>query len=246
MSKASVGDRLLSLLVAIARHGAPVPVKVLAKSTGQPLSTVYRNLGALRRWGLVSEIGPDAGYGPGPASIQLAWGFDTTSHLMSVARPELLRIADRTKESVALMAPVAGHAMCLDMVESSQSLRCSYAKGRSLPLVRGASAKALLAFLPEADREAIIATHLDADSAEAARLRKSLATIRRQGYAESEGEIDAGVWGTSAPVFATRGAVAGAISLMAPAFRIERSHDVLIRMIAQAAACVSKRLQSTH
>jgi hypothetical protein len=39
------------------------------------------------------------------------------------------------------MVTINAQVVCLDMLESPPSLRCSFRKGSALPLVRGASAK---------------------------------------------------------------------------------------------------------
>lgn len=246
MENDSVGDRLLRVLVAVARHGTPVSAKELADNAGQPLSTIYRQLALLKRWGLVSELSPDGGYGPGPVSVQLAWGFDATSHLLSLARPEMEKLAAQTEESVALMALVAGETMCLEMIESQQSLRCSILKGRSLPLLRGASAKALLAFLPEPQCETIIGNQLGQSSEAAHQLRAELALVRSQRYAESLGEVDEGVWGVSVPIFSPRGDLMAGLSLMAPAIRAEKRRQSFIRLAVLTGERITERLLAVH
>jgi len=128
------------------------------------------------------------------------------------------------------------------MVESDQSLRCSFSKGRSHPLLRGASAKALLAYLPAAVCEDIVRRQLAHNPHEIEPLQQELLTIRAQGYAVSEGEVDWGVWGVSVPVFYKPGQAAGVITLMAPAVRVQHRHRELISATVDAATAISGRL----
>src|SRR5690606_8209353 len=126
---------------------------------------------------------------PGPMCLQLAWGFDQASFLVQEARPAMEALAAETGESVGLMAVVRDMMMCLDMVESPQRLCCSFSPGSALPLSRGASAKALLAFMPETRRQALVADlpfawHPDQFNA----LADELTAIRLSGYAVSNGE----------------------------------------------------------
>ncbi len=147
-------DRILQVLAVLAQQGRPLTAADLMNQTGLARSTLYRQLARLKSWGFVSEV--DGSYAPGPLSLQLAHGFDLSSSLMRAARPEMEALAHRTNESVALIVAVNGRAACLDMVDSAQSLRCSFERGRSVPLHTGASARCVLAHLPEATRLAVL------------------------------------------------------------------------------------------
>ncbi|MEB0303466.1 helix-turn-helix domain-containing protein, partial [Mucilaginibacter sp. 5C4] len=59
-------ERQLQLLSCIARHGQALSARDLAAQTGQPLSTVYRQLLALKKWGLVQEHQHSGHYEAGP------------------------------------------------------------------------------------------------------------------------------------------------------------------------------------
>ncbi|HTD02721.1 IclR family transcriptional regulator, partial [Undibacterium sp.] len=212
LSTIPVNERVLQVLVHIARQGQPVSAKELAEQTQLPLSTLYRHLIPLKKWGLVQEHAQTGLYEPGPLGVQLAWGFDQHSFLMSEARDEIEHLVAQSGESVGLLVHVRGQVICLDMQESAQALRCSFAKGRANSPLRGASAKALLAFLPIEAQDMLIQQHLHDQPdgppntpAEAqAQLRGTLQQIRQQGYAVSENEVDQGVWGVSAPIFSAR------------------------------------------
>lgn len=236
----ATSERSLLVLSVIARHGKPIAVRTLKELTGLPQSTLYRHLLPLKKWGLVQE--QDNFYAPGPLSVQLAWGFDHTSYLMSNAQPEMQKLARKCGESVGLMVAVNDQVTCLDMVDSEQSLRCSFSKGRSHPLTRGASAKALLAHLPNTISADIVARQLHNNHNDIEQLQAELNAIHTQGYAVSEGEVDWGVWGVSAPVFYKPGQAAGVITLMAPAVRVQTRAQELITATVDAAAAITERL----
>lgn len=239
-------DRVLFVLAVLARHGEPIAVRELCERTGLPRSTLYRQLALLKRWGFVLET--DGYYAPGPISLQLALGFDLTSHLVREAHDDMQALAQQSGESVGLVVAVQDQAVCLEMVESRQSLRCSFEKGRGVPLRAGASAKSLLAFMDEAACRRIVRALADMTDEEAARLMAELAAIREAGYAVSEGEVDDGVWGVSAPVFRRRDSrhreSTGSITLMAPASRRHGREAQLIEMTLAAAQRISTRLQT--
>lgn len=220
-------------------------VKDLLAVTGLAQSTLYRQLAVLRRWGFVAEN--EGHYAPGPISLQLALGFDINSLLVEASREEMRRLSRLTQESVGLIVVVNNQAACLEMVESQHSLRCSFEKGRAVPLRAGASAKSLLAFMADKARAAVLDSMPDNDPAGRAALEAELERIRAQGYAVSDSEVDPGVWGVSAPVFRRKGDAVGSsasITLMAPSTRARGHESRLIDATLRAARAISENLQS--
>lgn len=238
----SVVDRVLNALTAVARAGRPIAAKQIALDIDAPLSTVYRLLASLKKWGLLQEHAGSGLFEPGPIGVQLAWGFDQNSTLVAQSRDEITALVRATGESVGLLVPINDHAVCLAMVESDQPLRCSFARGRAHPLTKGASAKALLAFLPQPRAEALIAASMADDPDAGGRLRTQLDEIRRKRYATSESEVDLGVWGVSAPVVSGAGRLEGTITLMAPLVRITGREAELTQLTRAAADRISHRL----
>ncbi|MEF9898699.1 MAG: IclR family transcriptional regulator [Pseudomonas sp.] len=240
MNYNSPTDRLLQILVALGQANEAVSAKELSLQLGQPLSSTYRHLKTLLRWGLAEDNGHGR-YLPGPACLQLANKFDREALLVSQAMPELKRLAELSRESVALMVPSNGQAICIELIDSPQPLRCCYQKGLAQPLLVGASARVLLAHMAPERSEAILHEHgVDAEGFEL--YRQSFIPIRDQGFAISLGEIDDGIWGVSAPVLDSRNRLYGAISLMAPAFRAQHNSERLTRWTREVALRVGARL----
>lgn len=233
-------DRVLQVLAVLAQQGRSMPAAELMERTGLARSTLYRQLARLKRWGFVLES--DGCYAPGPLSLQLALGFDLASHLVRQARPDMVELAQQSQESVGLIVAVNDQAICLDMVESQHSLRCSFEKGRSVPLRAGASAKCVLAHLPEAARAAVLDSQWGAGTSERDAAQRETDAIRKAGFARTAGEVDPGVWGCSVPLFGASRQSVGAITLMAPIVRASGQEEALIRMAVVAAARISRQL----
>ncbi|MGH8810685.1 MAG: IclR family transcriptional regulator [Advenella sp.] len=238
-------DRALYILSVFAKIERPVTVAELITLTGLPQSTLYRQLTLLKKWGFVFES--QGQYMPGPGCLPLAWGFSQSSFLLQHARRDMLTLSTQTGESVGILVALDAMAVCLDMVESTNSLRCSFVKGRSLPLVRGASAKSLLAFLPAAKQQVIVQEAVQQNlltSTQAEQLATDLHQIQQQGFAVSEGEVDDGVWGVSAPLFQHKRIALGSITLMAPTARALPRSQQLIDATVKAAANISTTLKA--
>lgn len=241
-SAQTASDRLLLVLATLAQSGAALSAAELVQRTGLARSTVYRQLAYLKQWGFAQDSGE--AYAPGPAGLQLGQGFDAVSPLVARTRAEMDWLAHQSGESVGLVVAVNDSVVCLDMIESSQALRCSFQKGRSVQLRRGASAKCLLAHQSRAQRH-LWAQQLPAQADPRDATPAELDAIRAAGYARSSGEVDEGVWGVSAPLFGKRRRLLGALTLMAPAVRIQGREPQLIQMTMVAAARASRALQAT-
>ncbi|HWT18903.1 MAG TPA: helix-turn-helix domain-containing protein, partial [Variovorax sp.] len=124
-------DRALRVLSVLAQGKSAMTAAELAEATGLVKSTLYRQIAVLRRWGFVMES--DGRYSPGPVSVQLASGFDGNSGLVMAARADMRALAQQSHESVALVTLVNDRVVCLEMIDSEQSLRCSFDRGRSVP-----------------------------------------------------------------------------------------------------------------
>ena len=236
----TTADRVLQVLAVLAQQGRALAAAELIEHTGLARSTLYRQLVRLKRWGFVLES--EGYYAPGPLSLQLALGFDLASHLVRQARQGMVDLAQQSHESVGLIVAVNDQAICLDMVDSQHSLRCSFEKGRSVPLRAGASAKCVLAHLPEAARAAVLDAEYGAEMPERQSAQDELDAIRQAGFAVSAGEVDPGVWGCSVPLFGASRKAAGAITLMAPIVRAQGQEQALIRMAVVTAARISRQL----
>ncbi|SAK80358.1 IclR family transcriptional regulator [Caballeronia ptereochthonis] len=244
-SSVTGAERLLLVLTALASHGKAMSVRDMLGATGLAQSTLYRQVALLKRWGFVTE---DAGYyAPGPISLQLALGFDINSMLVEASREGMMQLSRTTQESVGLVVAVNDQVICLEMIESTHSLRCSFEKGRAVPLRAGASAKSLLAFMADKARSETLERQFAGDDAARAALEAELEHIRARGYAVSDSEVDPGVWGVSAPVFrrVSRGAGASAsITLMAPSSRAAGREQQLAGWTVRTANAISARLQA--
>lgn len=234
-------DRVLFVLATLARHDGPLSIAALAEQTGLAQSTLYRQVAMLKRWGFVSE--QNGQYGPGPLCVQLAWGFDQSSFLVREAQPDMAKLAIESGETVGLLVAMKDQAVCLDMIESTHPLRCSFVKGRGLPLVRGASARSLMAFMPPTRLQAVL-SDLKACGTDVSELVSSLDPIREAGYVVTESEVDAGVWGVSAPIFQRPHLAVASVTLMAPSTRAMQRASALTDMTVAAAKRISHRLQS--
>jgi DNA-binding IclR family transcriptional regulator len=85
----------------------------------------------------------------------------------------------------------------------------------------GASGKAILAYLDEGRRNAIL--DQVTNKTRRAELVRALDTVRSQGFATSQGEVIVGAIALAAPTFNHNGEVTGCIGLFGPKARVKDS-----------------------
>jgi DNA-binding IclR family transcriptional regulator len=187
------------------------------------MATIYRYLLALEDVGLVATASAGK-YVLGPAIIQLDRQIQLTDPLLITARPVMEDLATYAPDSsvVLLCRSFGDSVLCVHQVltKGPQPL-ISYERGRPMPMFRGASSKIILAYLPPRALKTLYAAHREeahqnalGDSWDA--FRASLASLRKTGYAVSQGEVDPGRIGIGVAMLDEDRHVVGGLSYVVP------------------------------
>jgi IclR family acetate operon transcriptional repressor len=223
----------------------------IARALGLPVPTVHRILSALKRLGYVSQHADTRRFRLGVAALDLGERARAVAGLRPAAIGPLRRLAEATGETALLtvLNPDRDRSVCLERVETSQPLRLSVQPGRQLPLHAGASQKALLAFMPEAEIDKIISRPLDRFCTNTITdpdlLRGELQAIRHRGWSSSYEETNLGVWGIAVPVLSGTDVVC-AVGIAGPDARLSAGRvrrDVWL--VHEAAIAIGRSLGLT-
>jgi DNA-binding IclR family transcriptional regulator len=227
-------------------------VRELAGAIDLPRSVVHRILHDMVRLGLLAPAGTRGQFRPGHELARLAVLLADRVDVRRVGRPVLEAAMGQTGETaiLALYAPSRRQFWAVDAAESGQAIRYIWESLREWgDLHVGSSGKGILAFLPEAEIEAILAPLPDPVPGlrpiAKGRLRAELAEARRRGYVLSHGERFAGAVGVSAPIRDAMGRVIGDLIISWPDNRTspEKEADAA-RVVVAAAQDLSSRLGS--
>jgi DNA-binding IclR family transcriptional regulator len=134
--------------------------------------------------------------------------------LVAASAEVLPRLRDRTGESVQVYRPDGLARICIAVAELTSGLRDTVPLGSRLPMNAGSGAKVLTAWADPSTQRAVLA--------DAAFSERTLAEVRRRGWAQSVAEREAGVASVSAPVRDPKGSVIAAVSVSGPVERIGR------------------------
>ena len=219
----------------------------LSDHAGLNKTTVHRLLSALESEGLIVRTTKSGHYRLGPELITLGGSAMRSNALRSAARPELESLARETGESVVLEILMGAHTLILDSASTSDPMSVSQEIGAKLPIHATSTGKILLALGPQCEIDRITGSPLAALTpntiTDAKTLRKQLETIRRQGYAQSGGELEIGFVSIAAPILDQDREIAGALGIGGPALRLteERLPD-MVASLQVAARSISRRL----
>ncbi|KAA8967739.1 IclR family transcriptional regulator [Mycobacterium sp.] len=202
-------DKAVGVLYAVAE--SPCGLAELCARTGLPRATAHRLAAGLAVHRLLTRDGAGR-WLLGPAVTELA--AQVNDPLLDAAAVVLPRLRDITAESVQLYRREGNWRICVAAVEPPAGLRDTVLVGARLPMTAGSGAKVLLAYSDAATQRALLT--------EATFTGRTLAEVRRRGWAQSVAEREPGVASVSAPVRNARGEVIAAISVSGPIDRMGR------------------------
>ena len=228
--------RVLWILSALAKV-PQASVRELSTETGIPVSSVYRLLDHLVFSGFVHKTS-SGHYGAGAAAVQLAERYWDSSLASGTVAPYLRQLSQDSGELAAFIVAHGAESVCVETIESTQALRCSYSVGTSHPLTLGASGTMLMALMSREQRAEIFDFH-DVDAPSRTRLEQACESAFRAGYAVSLSEAEEGVWCVSSPVTDLNGELQAVVSLMAPAQRSLERQAELIQQTCRTALSLS-------
>ncbi len=212
---AAAVDRALSLLSAFQPGDEALSLAQFAERTQLYKSTVLRLLASLEHARLVRRQ-EDGRYALGAEIARLHGLYAASFSLEGVVMPVLRDLVAATGESAAYhVRQPQGDAwarLCLYRIDSPHPVRDHVRAGDLLPADRGAGARVLIAFGPEAEWP------------RGAKERKLCESIRAQGYYAAIGDRTAELGGISAPVLHADGGLAAAVTLTMPAHRYDERY----------------------
>lgn len=230
-------ERTLLLFERVVRSNQDLGLRELAEAVDLPVGTTHRLLSALTQRGYLRQDAGSRRYGPGATALDLAARIVRRDSLEVRSQPYLRELVRLTGESANLARLDGTQVVYVAQAASPRMVRMFTEVGNRAPLHATGTGKVLLAFLPEAEREWLIARQplpafTTATIVQPATLREELARIRACGYALDDGELEEGVHCVALPVRDSSGQVAAAVSVSGPSNRLTRERvDALLPSI---------------
>lgn len=248
-----VGVGAVSRLFAVLRSlgnggGEGERVTQLAQQVGLSQPTTHRLLRSLMEEGMVEQDQRSKRYRLSLEFFALAANAGKVGNLRELARPSLLRLSASLGDSLFLLARSGFDAICLDRSEGPYPIRTFTGDiGGRVALGVGQGSLAILAFLPEDERETVIHYNLprlrDFHLYDEVLLRSEVDSVRRLGYAARNTNVLPGMAGLAVPILDREGRAVAALSVATISDRLNPERmPTMVDMLKREAVAIGSRI----
>lgn len=235
-----------TLLRVFASASGPLSLRHLAAEAGMSASKAHRYLVSLLRCGLAHQDPVSGHYGLGDMALRL--GLAALGHIDAVrfANEALIELNQQLDVMVALSVWGSRGPTVIGLQNRSELLLANLSIGSVLPLLRSASGKVFLAYLPRSMTASLIKRELrqPAENTPPLKFRTPreiealVARVRRERLGVTDGDLVPGRKAIAAPIFDHQGVLSSVIAMIG----VPRPGDKYIAGLSQSAATVSKRI----
>jgi DNA-binding IclR family transcriptional regulator len=222
--------------------------QALAQRLNLPRSSVHRLLATLRENEYAGNE-PDGSFGPGLEIYRMAARLGTRMPYHKLAEPYLQALSARFHETSLLTLLERKQLKMFHAASGSPNdpMRYNIRLNVLVPLVWGATARVVLAYLDDEEIERAVAAQdpspVQGLLPDVGDIRLALARIREDGYAITHSHRTPNTVGVGAPFFDAGGEVLGSLGFLIPSFRWEQAEvDEVVGALREAARALSSQL----
>jgi len=241
--------RAAAVLRCLAHENGGLRVGTIAQRLDLDRTTTFRLVVTLEECGLLERVADTKDFKLGVGVFEIGSAYLRTTDLHSVARPVMIDLARRVKESVHWAILSGDKAVCIDKIDSPRGFGTTSKIGGAVALNSGSVGKVLLAFQPEEHRERLLASmslpRLTARTVTSADvLREEIAEIRRTGFCLSLGQGEPHMACAAAPIFDHDHRIIAGLSIggSIQRFADEETAKFLAESLLGAARQISERM----
>jgi IclR family pca regulon transcriptional regulator len=215
-------ERGLAVIRAFSVESPTMTLSEVAERTGMTRAAARRFLLTLKALGYVSLQGRQ--FALEPRVLDLGYSYLSSMPVWDIAELHMEVLVDELHESSSVTVLDGMDIVYVARVPTKRIMQTNLAVGSRLPAPPSAMGRVLLAHLPPAELDAHLAgvelkpytsrTIIDADQ-----LRQSLETVKRQGWALVDQELEDGVRSVATALHAPSGRVLAAINVSCHASR---------------------------
>lgn len=219
----------------------------IAEKVSLDKATVTRLLRTLVETGYVAQDEVSRRYRLTGKILRLSHGVTAQLDLQRVARPHLKRLREDVGETVHLGVREGLEVFYVDKLVSDNSIQLVSEVGQTMPLHTTSLGKAILAALPEADREALygqmdFAPRTARTIRSVERFREEIARTQARGYAIDDRENEDFGSCVAVAIVGADGRPVGAISISGPDFRVRDHFEPFGQRAREAALAIAREL----
>ena len=240
-------ERALHLLEFLASEPAGMGISDLARRLELPKNSVFRIVSTLHSHGYLVRDPSGRTFSLSRKLLALGYAAVGEANLVTHALDAMRELRDRTGETILLGTLLDTQGIILEQVMSRSPIRFVVDVGHRFPLHTAAPGKAMVAFLPTAERDALLERipyprFNERTLTSRTTYARALAVVRKRGYALDRAEEIEGLHCVAAPIFNHRAYPCAAVWLTAPAYRLPVAEFARVASeVAATAAIISAR-----
>ncbi|MDN8611583.1 IclR family transcriptional regulator [Variovorax ginsengisoli] len=241
--------RVFSVIRALAEAQADgARVTQVARHVGLTQATTHRLLQSLIGEGMVEQDERTKLYRLSIDFFALAAKAGNPGNLRELCRPVLLRLCASLGDSIFLLVRSGFEAVCLDRSEGPFPIRSFTGDvGGRVALGVGQGALAILAFLPQEEREEVIRFNLarvrEYGVYDEVYLRTEIERVRQAGFAARNSGLLEGMAGVAVPILDREGRAVAALSVGTIADRLNPERlPTVVELLKREAATIGPKI----
>ncbi len=244
-------ERALEVLETLAQRRVGMTAAELVEVLDVPKNSIFRITMTLLNRGYLRRDEVTKRFSLSQKLISLGYAAVAVPELRDVALDVMRSLRDRTRETVLLGTLVEDQGVVLEQIASPEPVKFLVDAGTRFPIHTSAPGKAILAFLPEVEREAIMQrltlTRFNERTITSPTLfLEELQRVRAAGYAVDRGEEMDGLHCLGAPILDYHGTPVAAVWVTGPSFRLKESQFAgMAEVLMEHARQISSRLGFT-
>ena len=188
----------------------------ICNQVGIHKSKGYSILNTLKNFGFVDKDPQTKTYSLGPALLFLSGRVLDNAYNQQTVAPFLEYLAQDTQSTAFFGLIIDNYLFIIDKHEVDSGITITIRLGYRFPFTYGTHGKVLVAFLPKAEREKILASDKlwfngDTSPVNMKWLQEEFGRCRQRGFAQDFGEVDPRYNSIAAPVFGLHGKLVASI-----------------------------------
>lgn len=231
-------EKGLDILELLAARSSGMSMTAIAAELGRSMGEIYRIAVALEARGYIRREDDGESFALSMRLFELATEHPPINRLLSVALPEMQRLADATQQSCHLGLVSSGMLLVVAQTESPSPMHYSVRLGARFPLLETSSGAVYLAFSKRPDDVRLAKQQSPQLAADA---DQRLADIRLLGGERRTSLVVDGVTNISWPVFDHRGLVA----VVTVPFLRQRNLEVDVELAEREVIATSQRITAS-
>lgn len=243
-------ERGIAVLQVFSRERPALTLSEVARLTGVTRATARRILLTLEKLGHVRSDGRL--FSLTPRVLSLGWAYLSSLNLWEVAQPLMEELVEQTKESCSAATLDLPDIVYVARVPTRHIMSIAISVGTRLPASATSMGRVLLSDLPEDELDSFLANYpleplTDRTITDPDVLRKTLADVRKQGWALVDQELEVGLRSIAAPIRRADGRTVAALNCSASAPRVsvtelrQRFLPLLLHTAEQISASLGRR-----